>query len=219
MDSAEEYVSERLRMVREQIAGRGIRDPRVLEAMQHVPRHCFVPPEYRDLAYTDGPLPIGENQTISQPYIVGLMSELLRLQGDEIVLEVGAGSGYQAAILACLAKQVHTVERHTDLAERASKLLKALGYDNVAVHIGDGSKGLAEHAPYAGIIVTACAPRVPQPLLGQLVCGGRLVIPVGGRLGQTLEVWTRLEHGYDCEQVLPVAFVPLRGEFGWQDEH
>jgi protein-L-isoaspartate(D-aspartate) O-methyltransferase len=217
-DEYDEYVEERERMVREQLMTRDIRDQKVLEAMRSVPRHRFVPPEYRHLAYSDGPLPIGQGQTISQPYIVALMTQLLELRGDEVVLEVGTGSGYQAAILARLAREVHTIERYPSLAEKAEKVLKELGIRNVHVHVGDGSKGLAEHAPYDGIIVTAAAPRVPQPLMDQLADGGRLVLPVGGRGAQFLERWQRRGATYHMEQIAPVAFVPLIGDFGWESE-
>lgn len=218
MITPEGYEKLRRRMVSEQIEARGVRDVRVLEAMRSVPRHLFVAPEYHSLAYSDGPLPIGEGQTISQPYIVALMSEQLMLQGSEVVLEVGTGSGYQAAVLGCLAKQVHTIERHSALAERARKVLAELGMKNIQVHIGDGSKGLPDYAPYQGMLVTAAAPRVPKPLLAQLGDCGKLVLPVGGWFGQTLECWQRKGDHYDCQQVLPVAFVPLRGEHGWQDD-
>lgn len=211
------YASEREYMVESQIVRRGVRDMRVLEAMRDVPRHVFVAPEYRYLAYTDGPLPIGNGQTISQPYIVALMSELLALRGDEKVLEVGTGSGYQAAILAHLAGEVHSIERYANLAQYAAGILQDLRLENVQVHTGDGSKGLPEHAPYAGIIVTAAAPNIPRPLLDQLEDGGRLVIPVGSRGGQVLERWVRHGERYDYESIIPVAFVPLVGEQGWKD--
>jgi protein-L-isoaspartate(D-aspartate) O-methyltransferase len=211
------YASEREYMVESQIVRRGVRDMRVLEAMRDVPRHVFVAPEYRYLAYTDGPLPIGNGQTISQPYIVALMSELLALRGDEKVLEVGTGSGYQAAILAHLAREVHSIERYANLAQYAAGILQDLRLENVQVHTGDGSKGLPEHAPYAGIIVTAAAPNIPRPLLDQLEDGGRLVIPVGSRGGQVLERWVRHGERYDYESIIPVAFVPLVGEQGWKD--
>jgi protein-L-isoaspartate(D-aspartate) O-methyltransferase len=206
-------------MVREQIARRGVHSERVLAALRTVPRHCFVPQEYQDRAYQDGPLPIGSGQTISQPYIVALMSEMLELKGDEIVLEIGTGSGYQAAVLGSLARQVYSIERHQALAERARAILAHLGIDNVQVYTGDGSNGLPKHAPYDGIIVTAAAPRVPKPLLAQLADGGRLVLPVGGWEGQTLEVWRRQGSRYDYDTVLAVAFVPLIGEHGWQSGH
>ncbi len=212
------FLTDRQRMVREQIASRGILDARLLEALRTVPRHCFIPPDYRYLAYTDGPLPIGEGQTISQPYIVALMTELLALQGDETVLEVGTGSGYQAAILAHLAHQVHTIERHANLAERARRALADLQLDNVQVHIGDGSQGLPEYAPYQAIMVTAAAPQVPQPLLDQLDEDGRLVLPVGSLGAQILERWQRHGAEYKRESIAPVAFVPLRGQHGWKEE-
>jgi protein-L-isoaspartate(D-aspartate) O-methyltransferase len=211
------YERERHRMVKEQLSRRDIRDARVLEAMATIPRHLFTPDEYRDLAYSDGPLPIGERQTISQPYIVAVMTEMLELQGDENVLEVGTGSGYQAAVLAHLAHQVHTVERHETLAKRAGQMLCQLGLENVSVHIGDGSLGWPPAAPYQGIIVTAAAPQAPQPLLDQLADGGRMVIPVGGTFGQFLELWRRQGELYSHEATLPVAFVPLRGEHGWPE--
>lgn len=209
------YQTERERMVSEQLASRTIRDLRVLEAMRSVPRERFVPPEHRHLAYADGPLPIGEGQTISQPFIVALMTQLLELQGDETVLEVGTGSGYQAAVLAYMAKSVHTIERHTPLARRAEKAISRLGLENIHFHVGDGTQGYPPAAPYEGIIVTAAAPEVPRPLLDQLAAGGRLVIPVGGRRGQYLQRWRRFGDEYKSEILEPVAFVPLLGEHGW----
>jgi protein-L-isoaspartate(D-aspartate) O-methyltransferase len=210
--------SERAAMVEDQIARRGVHDPRVLEAMRLVPRHCFVLPEYRHLAYTDGPLPIGGGQTISQPYIVALMSELLELKGDEKVLEVGTGSGYQAAVLAHLASEVHSIECRADLARYAARILEDLQLDRVHVHVGDGSLGLPEYAPYTAIIVTAAAPKVPQVLLDQLEERGRLVIPVGSRGAQFLERWRRWEHNFESQTIIPVAFVPLVGKQGWTDQ-
>lgn len=209
---------QRKAMVTEQIVARGIRDPLLIDALLAVPRHRFVPPEYADLAYSDGPLPIGDGQTISQPYIVALMTELLRLTGEENVLEVGTGSGYQAAVLARLARIVHTIERHDALAERAERLLKAIGITNVQVHVGDGSLGLPKYAPFDAIIVTAAAPKVPQPLCDQLGEGGRLVVPVGSSGGQDLQVWRREGDDFERESVLPVAFVPLLGEHGWKED-
>lgn len=214
----EAYAAARNRMVRDQIAARGIRQASLLEAMRTTPRHVFVDAEYRDMAYSDGPLPIGQGQTISQPYIVALMTELLELRGGENVLEVGTGSGYQAAILAQMARQVHTIERHSSLAEHARRILEDLHLDNVRVHIGDGSQGLEAFSPYQGILVTAAAPQVPQPLLDQLAEGGRLVIPVGSMGAQILECWRRKEENYERDCNIPVAFVPLRGEYGWQEE-
>lgn len=211
------YTIPRQRMVKEQLRERDIDDPRVLEAMSLVPRHVFVPLEHRELAYADGPLPIGANQTISQPYMVALMTQLVGLGGDEIVLEVGTGSGYQAAVLAHLARRVHTIERHANLARLAARLLADLGLDNVTVHVGDGSRGLPEFSPYQAILVTAAAPQVPPTLLEQLAEAGRLVIPVGGQNGQTLERWVRQGPGFNREDHGMVAFVPLLGEFGWQN--
>lgn len=213
----ERFTRERLRMVQEQIAWRGVSDQRVLAAMRRVPRHQFVLAADQNHAYADGPLPIGEGQTISQPYIVALMSELLQLNGDEIVLEVGTGSGYQAAVLSCLVREVHSIERIPSLAERARQALKANGYLNVQVHTGDGSNGLPEHAPYGGILVAAAAPHAPQPLLDQLAEGARLVVPIGGRSGQVLQVWQRQGKRFEREDNIPVAFVPLRGEHGWKE--
>jgi len=217
MDEEAFYTQERLRMVVEQIQARDIYDERVLEAMRKVPRHRFVPPEHWHLAYADCPLPIGQSQTISQPYIVSLMTELLLLGGNEVILEIGTGSGYQAAILSLLAREVYTIERHQHLATQAAEVLAELGLTNVHVHVGDGSLGWPEHAPYDGVIATAAAPRVPKPLLEQLADGGRLVIPVGGRGGQYLERWLRQGEKFKHEQGVPVAFVPLLGEYGWQE--
>jgi protein-L-isoaspartate(D-aspartate) O-methyltransferase len=214
LDSAE-FANERELMVEQQLAGRGLRDKRLLQAMGSVPRHCFVPEAYRHLAYTDGPLPIGRGQTISQPYMVALMTDLLTLKGSEVVLEVGTGSGYQAAVLAALAHQVYTIERHASLVKRVLLIFAELEINNVIVIAGDGSRGLPEHALYDGIIVTAAAPRVPRPLLEQLKPDGRLVLPVGGEYGQHLQVWTRDGEAFRSRVVVPVAFVPLRGEFGW----
>jgi protein-L-isoaspartate(D-aspartate) O-methyltransferase len=211
------YAAERDRMVETQIISRGVTDRRVLEALRSVPRHVFVPPEHRFLAYSDGALPIGSGQTISQPYIVALMTELLVLKGDEKVLEVGTGSGYQAAILSMLAREVHTIERHASLARYAARLLEDLKIANVQVHVGDGTLGLPEFAPFAAIIVTAAAPDVPKALFDQLEDGGRLVIPVGHRGNQYLERWRRQGDKYDYETILPVAFVPLIGAQGWKE--
>jgi len=204
-------------MVAEQIEKRGIRDERVLTAIRNVPRHLFVPDEYQPYAYDDCPLPIGLGQTISQPYIVALMTALLCLQGFENVLEIGTGSGYQAAILAGLCQVVHTIERHALLAEKANQNLSSLGSGNVYVHHCDGSLGWIQAAPYQGILVTAAAPQPPAPLLEQLDEGGRLVIPIGGRSAQELEVWKRNGKKYQRDAVLSVAFVPLRGAHGWAE--
>ena len=211
------FYKARLDMVENQIARRGLRNPRLLEAFRAVPRHCFIPLECQKNAYDDGPLPIGLNQTISQPYIVALMTSLLGLEGDENVLEIGTGSGYQAAILSLLAKSVQTVERHPALAERAAKTLKDLGYANVICRAADGSLGWPESAPYQGILVTAAAPTPPPPLLDQLSDGSKLVIPVGGSYGQELQVWERNGSRFEPETIIPVVFVPLRGVNGWSE--
>jgi len=218
MKSEEQFKLLRHAMVLEQIERRHLQDPALLNAMRSIPRHRFVPEEYRDSAYEDRPLLIGNNQTISQPYIVGLMTHLLQLTGEEIVLEVGTGSGYQAAVLAALSRQVYTIERYPSLARQAQKALQELGILNVSVHQGDGSCGWPEHAPYDAIMVTAAAPTVPDPLLKQLRVGGRLVLPVGGLGVQQLQTWDRTESGYQSETVVPVAFVPLRGEYGFEKD-
>jgi protein-L-isoaspartate(D-aspartate) O-methyltransferase len=218
MTEPEEFTQQREYMVREQIERRGIRNPQVLAAMRNVPRHLFVPPDERHWAYTDGALRIEMGQTISQPYIVGLMTELMQLQGGETVLEVGTGSGYQAAVLAQIAAQVYTIERHPPLAKSARQILDALEVENVEIHIGDGTLGLSEFAPYQAIMVTAAAPKVPQSLLDQLAEGGRLVIPVGGKYSQTLQVWQRQGAKFDQKAITAVAFVPLLGDEGWQEK-
>lgn len=218
MSEENEYTLARERMVREQIAPRRIDDERVLVAMRTVPRHLFVPVDLQHLAYADAPLPIGHRQTISQPYIVALMTSLLKLKESDKVLEVGTGSGYQAAILAQIANQVITIERIGELAEKAIELFEDLGIENVEVVQADGSIGLEREAPFDAIIVTAAAPKVPEPLKAQLAQGGRLVLPVGGRGGQILEVWRRVEDRFDSERVAPVAFVPLVGDQGWESE-
>jgi protein-L-isoaspartate(D-aspartate) O-methyltransferase len=211
------YAAERERMLETQIISRGVLDRRVLGAMRSVPRHVFVPPEHRHLAYSDGALPIGNGQTISQPYIVALMTELLGLKGDEKVLEIGTGSGYQAAILSLLAREIHTIERHAGLARYAARLLEDLNNTNVRVHVGDGTLGLPDFAPFSGIVVTAAAPGVPQALFDQLEDGGRLVIPVGHRGDQYLERWQRHGDQFAYENILSVAFVPLIGAQGWKE--
>jgi protein-L-isoaspartate(D-aspartate) O-methyltransferase len=204
-------------MVAEQIEARGVHDERVLAAMLSVPRWDFVPAELRGSATEDCPLPIGNGQTISQPYIVALMTELLHLNWEETVLEVGTGSGYQAAILSLLAKEVHTMEYLPSLAEHAAERLANLEYANVHVHTGDGSMGLAAFAPYEGILVTAACPQPPAALLDQLADGGRLILPVGGHSGQMLQCWEKRGNSFEHEDILPVAFVPLRGSFGWKE--
>ena len=215
MISEDELTLARKHMVEGQIAARGILDGRVIAAMGTVKRHCFVPLDDLPWAYSDGPLPIGHGQTISQPYIVALMTEMLELEKTERVLEVGTGSGYQAAVLGELAAEVHTVEVIPELAKQAEKTLAELGYTQVHVHTGDGSIGWPEAAPFNKILVASAAPDVPQPLLDQLEEGGLLVIPVGGRSVQQLQVWKRAGQEYKCRTNISVCFVPLRGKYGW----
>lgn len=205
----------RQRMVDEQIVGRGITDSRVISAFRKVPRHAFVPEAFRDSSYGDHPLPIGSGQTISQPYMVALMTACLGLQGGETVLEIGTGSGYQTAVLAEIAGQVYSVERFDKLADNAEKLLARLGYANCLIKTGDGTLGWEEHAPYDGIIVTAGAPAIPGSLTAQLKDGGRLVIPVGGRWEQALTVVRKTGSGIGRTEVCGCVFVPLIGKEGW----
>jgi protein-L-isoaspartate(D-aspartate) O-methyltransferase len=218
MDEHPDFVKARMEMVRLQLAGRNITDARLLAVMEKMPRHFFVPQKFWGASYDDGPLPIGCDQTISQPYIVALMTQLLMLKGHEDVLEIGTGSGYQAGILSQLAAQVYSLERHEQLAENARMVLDMLGIENVTVLTMDGSSGLPEHAPYDAIIVTAAAPGVPRVLAQQLADGGRLVIPVGGEGQQRLQLFVRQGERYRRRQIVPVAFVPLRGEKGWSED-
>ena len=198
-------------MVEQQIARRGLRAARLLSALQTVPRHLFVPPQVRHQAYEDRALPIGLGQTISQTYIVALMTDLLELHGEERVLEVGTGSGYQAAVLSRLCAAVYTIELDPHLAQRARDLLDGLGYRNITFRVGDGTQGWKEAAPFDGILVTAFASHVPAPLLEQLREGSRLVMPVGTRWVQTLKCWTRTATGFETNAITEVKFVPLRG--------
>jgi protein-L-isoaspartate(D-aspartate) O-methyltransferase len=210
--SSDSETASRNRMVETQIVARGVRDPRVLAAMRKVPRHLFVDPSQRSQAYEDHPLPIPGNQTISQPYIVALMTELLELQPNERVLEIGTGSGYQSAVLGELAGEVYTIEIVPELAQLAASRLKELGYANVVVREGDGYRGWPEHAPFDAIIVTAAPERIPQPLIEQLAPGGVMVIPVGGFF-QELKVFRKSADGRVTEKdILPVRFVPMTGE-------
>jgi len=213
-----EYESLRGRMVEEQLASRGIRDRGVLDAMRRVPRHEFVPEYLRYKAYEDMALPIGHGQTISQPYMVAVMTRMLDLTGNEKVLEVGTGSGYQASVLAELAREVWTIELYPELSERAQKILEKLGYWNVHFRLGDGTLGIPEEAPFERIIVTAGAPGVPAPLLDQLAEGGIIVIPVGERYSQEV-LKGRKEEGRLIEEYdIYCSFVPLIGKYGWQYE-
>jgi protein-L-isoaspartate(D-aspartate) O-methyltransferase len=208
-------------MVDSQIRSRGIGDERVLRAMEKIPRHLFVDEGLIDQAYNDSPLPIGEKQTISQPYIVAIMTEALELKGPEKVLELGTGSGYQAAILAELADRVFTIERIAPLAQKARKLLESLNYYNVVIRVGDGTYGWREESPFDAILVTAGSPSIPRTLVEQLAIGGRLVIPVGGRYSQSLIKLTRLSENPDDvkkEDLGGCRFVNLIGEYGWKME-
>lgn len=206
----------RQRMVLNQLAQRGIRDPRVLVAMTQVPRHEFVSPSFRDHAYDDSPLPIPESQTISQPYIVALMLELLRLTPTDTVLEIGTGSGYQSALLAELCSHVYSIERHPALTEHAQSVLDHLNYRNITLIVGDGTLGLPEHAPYDAVLVAAAAPAFPAVLFAQLKEAGRLVVPIGPPDAQLLQLITK-EKGLPAISVhVPCRFVPLIGEHGYK---
>ncbi|MFP8881862.1 MAG: protein-L-isoaspartate(D-aspartate) O-methyltransferase [Myxococcota bacterium] len=209
--ASEPWTERRDQMVHEQLVGRDIRDPRVLAAMREVPRHEFVPESERARAYDDHPLPIGYRQTISQPYIVAAMTERLELTGDQRVLEIGTGSGYQTAVLARLAKEVYSIEIIEELAERASADLSRLGYHNVTLRSGDGYRGWSEHAPFDAIIVTAAPDHVPQPLIDQLAMGGRMVVPVG-KWSQELVLLRRTPDGVERKHFMNVRFVPMTGQ-------
>lgn len=206
----------RERMVEKQLISRGIHSQEVLTAMRTMPRHLFVEGSFQDSAYEDHPLPIGQDQTISQPYMVALMTEQLDVHPDSVVLEIGTGSGYQTAILAELAKQVFTVERLALLGEKARKIFEQLHYDNIHVQVGDGTLGWHKYAPYDRIIVTAGAPAVPETLIEQLTDGGRLVIPVGNRVSQVLQVITKQGERLNTETSCHCVFVKLIGKNGWK---
>ncbi|HXE75279.1 MAG TPA: protein-L-isoaspartate(D-aspartate) O-methyltransferase [Candidatus Xenobia bacterium] len=210
-----DLAASRAAMVEWQLRQRGIHDPRVLRAFREVPRHEFVPPELVYQAYDDCPLPIGDGQTISQPYMVAAMTEAAELTGREKVLEVGTGSGYQAAILAQLAEHVYTIEQHPTLAASAEERLRRLGIANVTVLVGDGSLGYEAAAPYHAILVTAAAPTIPHTLTEQLAPGGRLVIPVGSRDSQELLLVRKQDGGFTRETINYCRFVPLGGRYGW----
>lgn len=210
-DSADAYASARERMVSSQIAARGVSDPRVLEAMRAVPRHLFVPESLRDSAYEDYPLPIGEGQTISQPFIVALMTEMLEAGPGAKVLEVGTGSGYQAAVLGAMGVEVYTIEIVDSLGRQAEARLREMGYEKVHVRIGDGYRGWPEEAPFDAVIVTAAPDHIPAPLVEQLREGGRLVIPVG-RYEQDLLAFVKAPGGLRERARVPVRFVPMTGE-------
>ncbi len=214
----DEFASKRQQMVDTQIIPRGIKDEKVINAMRKIPRHLFLDEALWPQAYEDYPLPIGEKQTISQPYIVALMTELLHLKGKEKVLEIGTGSGYQTAILADIVEQVYSIERIAVIAKRARKVLDDLKYTNVVITVGDGTLGWQEHAPFDGIIVTAAAPRPPEPLLNQLNIGSRLVIPIGDEHFQDLIVFIKEgDKTYKEENYGGCRFVKLVGEYGWKE--
>jgi protein-L-isoaspartate(D-aspartate) O-methyltransferase len=211
-----EYEGRREKMVRTQIEARGVHDPAVLRALRKIQRHRFVPEAFREQAYDDMPLPIGHKQTISQPYTVAVMSEALGLTGKERALEIGTGSGYQSAILAELAEWVYSIERIPELAKSAREVLDQLGYDNVAIRVGDGTRGWKSEAPFDCIIVTAGGPQVPEPLLQQLAEAGRLVIPVGDPYTQSLTRVTHRGREFITENLGAYRFVELIGEYGWE---
>ena len=213
-----DFPKARLKMVEEQIVSRGIKDAKLIAAVKKIPRHLFVEEALQNQAYSDHPLPIGEKQTISQPYMVALMTEALLLSGKEKVLEIGTGSGYQTAILAELSEKVFSIERIRSLAIRARKLLYELGYFNVEIKIFDGTFGWVEERPFDAIIVTAGSPDIPQPLIDQLAMGGRLVIPVGDAFVQDLFRVTKAEEGIKKEDLGGCRFVKLIGKYGWETE-
>jgi len=216
MTGTDPWESARERMVATQIAARGVGDEKVLAAMRRVPRHLFVPAEVRGSAYSDYPLPIGHGQTISQPYIVAMMTSLLQIQPDDRLLEIGSGSGYQAAVLGILAREVISIERIPEVAQLARKNLADAGITNVTVVIGDGTLGFPGGAPYNGVLITAATPSIPSPLVEQLAEGGRIVAPVGSRDLQELVRLTRKGHDLPRESFGGVVFVPLLGEYGWK---
>ncbi len=213
----QQYGGHRQKMVERHLSDRGVRDLRVLEAMNRVPRHLFVPAALQHRAYGDHALPIGENQTISQPYMVGLMSELLGLSENDKVLEIGTGSGYQTAVLAELAEQVFTIERIKNIGQASQKLLDRLNYRNIVYKIFDGTNGWRDQAPYDAILITAGVQKVPPPLIDQLKDGGKLVIPIGDLESQKLTVITRREGQVESKDVAECKFVKLIGKFGWTD--
>lgn len=216
MLSKEDYKRLRENMIESHIKSRAIADEGILKAMEKIPRHLFVSEGQRSYAYEDFPLPIGEEQTISQPYMVALMTEALQLKGNEKVLEVGTGSGYQSAILSKLSKEVYTTEKIESLALKAERLFEELGYENIKVKVCDGTQGWAEHSPYDGIIVTAGAPQIPEPLIEQLAKNGRIVIPVGESFSQDLVVGEKIKGKLIKKIICGCVFVPLIGKYGWK---
>jgi protein-L-isoaspartate(D-aspartate) O-methyltransferase len=217
--NAQDYAALRSEMVQTQLRRRGISDPRVLAAMEEVPREEFVPADMRDSAYDDGAMPIGHGQTISQPYVVAYMAEAAQIQPDDKVLEIGTGSGYAAAVLSRLCREVHSVERIPQLEHEAHERLQRLGYTNVYTHVVDGTEGLISRAPYAAILVPAAASEVPEPLKDQLIEGGRLIIPIGERGGgQIMMRYTLQGRTLVYDSLGPFSFVPLIGEHGFREE-
>lgn len=217
MPEKKDYAAQRVEMIEKQVRRRGVTAPAVLAAMQAVPRHEFVPEEIRSNAYADAPLPIGGGQTISQPYIVAAMTAALHLRAIDRVLEIGTGCGYQAAVLACLAKDVFTIERRPELASSASARLARLGYSNAHVHCGDGTLGLPEFSPFDAILVAAAAPTIPKPLLAQLAEGGRMIVPVGDADHQELRLIEKHGDAFPTKMLEGCRFVPLVGYHGWQE--
>jgi len=219
MPKAIDFIRARKAMVEQQLVGRGIRETRVLDAMGWVPREAFVVPELAGLAYSDGPIPIGQEQTISQPYVVALMLEAAAIAALDKVLEIGAGSGYVAALLGRMVRKVYAIERHATLAAEAAQRLRQLGYDNVEIICADGTEGWPAEAPFDAIIVSAGSPAIPDALKRQLAIGRRLVIPVGlGGQGQMLtRLIRRTEDAFETERLVPVSFVPLIGRYGWAE--
>lgn len=213
-----DYAALRKRMVEEQLIPRGIKDQRVLDAFSKIERHKFIPEDLRSSPYADFPVPIGEGQTISQPYIVALMTECLDLKGEERVLEIGTGSGYQTAILAELAGEVYSIERFANLSQRAENSLKELGYTNIKIKVGDGTLGWPEEAPFDSIIITAASPRIPMPLAEQLKENGKLVLPIGESFSQVLTVVEKKKNELVSTQICGCVFVPLVGKYAWQNE-
>lgn len=217
MPEKKDYAAQRVEMIEKQLRRRGVTDPAVLAAMLAVPRHEFLAEEIRSNAYEDAPLPIGGGQTISQPYIVAAMTAALHLRASDRVLEIGTGCGYQAAVLACLAKDVFTIERRPELASSASARLARLGYSNAHVHCGDGTLGLPEFAPFDAILVAAAAPAIPKPLLAQLAEGGRMIVPVGDAEHQELQLIEKHGNAFPTKMLEGCRFVPLVGYHGWQE--
>jgi len=212
-----DYTVLRKRMVEEQLIPRGIKNQRILDAFYKIERHKFIPEDLRNSAYADYPLPIGEGQTISQPYIVALMTECLDLTGQERILEIGTGSGYQAAILAEIAKEVYSIERFENLAKRAQAIINELGYTNVKIKVGDGTLGWPEVAPFDRIVITAASPRIPLPLTGQLKENGKLILPLGESFTQILTVIENKQGKLESTQICGCVFVPLVGKYGYRD--